>query len=113
MPYYLLQATYSAEARGSMLTNPHNREPEVRQAIEGLGGSLEGFWFSFGEYDIVAIAQFPDNSHATALAMAVSAAGAVSATRITPLLTNDEATAAMQHAADVPYRQPHHPDAGQ
>ncbi len=96
-----------------MITNPHNREVEVRQAIESLGGSLEGFWFAFGEYDLAAIAQFPDNSSAAALALAVSAAGAVSATHITPLMTIDEGTAAMQKAADAQYRHPHHPDAGQ
>ena len=56
MAYYLLQATYLREARAGMITNPHNREVEVRQAIEGLGGSLEGFWFAFGEYDLAAIA---------------------------------------------------------
>ncbi len=31
MAYYLLQATYSREARAGMITNPHNREVEVRQ----------------------------------------------------------------------------------
>ncbi len=112
MAYYLLQATYSREARAGMITNPHNREVEVRQAIESLGGSLEGFWFAFGEYDLAAIAQFPDNSSAAALALAVSATGAVSATHITPLMTIDEGTAAMQKAADAQYRHPHHPDAG-
>ena len=113
MAYYLLQATYSQEARTGMINNPHNREPEVRKVVEGLGGSLESFWFSFGEYDIVAVAQFPDNSSATALALAVSAAGAVSNTRITPLMTGNEGAAAMQKAADADYRHPHHPEAGQ
>ncbi len=113
MAYFLLQATYSREARAGMINNPHNREVEVRQAIEGLGGSLEGFWFSFGEYDIAGIAQFPDNSSAAALALAVSAAGAASATHITPLMTIDEGTEAMRKAGDAQYRHPHHPDAGQ
>ncbi len=37
MAYYLLQATYSQEARTGMINNPHNREPEVRKVVEGLG----------------------------------------------------------------------------
>ncbi len=113
MAYYLVQATYSREARAGMINNPHDRAVAGRQAVESLGGSLEGIWFAFGEYDIIAIAQFPDNSSAAAFALAISATGAASATRITPLMTIDEGTDAMRKAANAQYRHPHHPDAGQ
>ncbi len=83
-----------------------------RQAVESLGGSLEGIWFAFGEYDIVALAQFPDNSSAAAFALAISATGATAATRITPLMTMDEGTDAMRKAATAADRHPHHPHAG-
>ncbi len=112
MAYSLVQATYSREARAGLINNPHDRAAEGRQAVESLGGSLEGIWFAFGEYDIVALAQFPDNSSAAAFALAISATGATAARRITPLMTMDEGTEAMRKAATADYRHPHHPHAG-
>ena len=112
MPYYLVQATYAPEAVAGMITNPHDREAEGRQAVESLGGSAEGFWFVLGGFDFVAIVQFPDAISATALPLTTMASGALSTLRLTPLLTSAEAMEAMRKAVDATYRHPHHPDAG-
>ena len=74
--------------------------------IERADGKLHGFWLSFGEYDVVAIAEVPDNIGAAALAMAIGASGAMSAYRTTPLLSVAESITAMKNAAAVAYQPP-------
>ena len=106
MAYYLVQATYTAEAIASMVKAPQNRAVAVRVAVEKLGGRVEGFWFAFGEYDTVEIIQLPDNVSAAAFSMAVSAGGALKAIKTTPLLTMDESVAAMRKAPETGYRPP-------
>jgi uncharacterized protein with GYD domain len=106
MPFFLVQATYSVPATASMVKNPQDRSAVVRTLIERAGGKLHGFWLAFGEYDIVAIAEVPDNTTAAALAMAIGSSGAMSAYRSTPLLTSAEAVEAMTKAGEVSYQPP-------
>jgi uncharacterized protein with GYD domain len=106
MPFYLIQASYSAPAIGAMVKNPQDRAAAIRPMMEKMGGKLHGFWFTFGEYDIVAIAETPDAVSAAAIAMAIGSTGAMSSYRSTPLLTTSEATEAMKKAGGVGYQAP-------
>jgi uncharacterized protein with GYD domain len=106
MPYYLVQAAYTPEACAAMVKNPQNRLDAVRPVIEKLGGKLEGGWLAFGEYDIIAICQMPNNASAAAFAMAAAAGGAVKAFKTTPLMTVEEGVEAMKKAAGGGYRPP-------
>ena len=106
MAYYLLQAAYTPEAWAAMVKNPQDRVQAVRPIVERLGGKVEQGWLAFGEYDIVAILQMPDNVSAAAFSMAASAGGAVKAIRTTPLMTVDEGVAAMRKAQGAGYRPP-------
>jgi uncharacterized protein with GYD domain len=71
--------------------------------IKGLGGSLEGFYYAFGEDDVYAIAELPDNVTAAAVSLAVSAAGAARS-NVVVLLTPEEVDAATRKS--VGYRAP-------
>lgn len=106
MAYYLMQVSYAPEGSAALIKKPQNREEAVRKAIEKQGGSLEGFWFAFGDYDVVLICQIPDNITAAAFSLAVSAAGAVKAFKTTPLMTAEEGMAAMKMAAKSGYKPP-------
>jgi hypothetical protein len=44
--------------------------------VEKLGGKLETKWFCFGDYDLVAVLDMPDNVSAAAFSLAASAGGA-------------------------------------
>lgn len=89
-----------------MVKNPQNRIEAVRPVIEKLGGSIEGAWLAFGEYDVVAIFQLPDNVSAAAFSVAASVGGAVKAIKTTPLLTWDEGADAMRKVGEIGYRPP-------
>ncbi|MGH9015178.1 MAG: GYD domain-containing protein [Acidimicrobiia bacterium] len=54
------------------------RRTVVKNAIETLGGSLESFYFVFGDDDVVGICDLPDNETAAAFALETSASGRVS-----------------------------------
>ena len=106
MSFYMVQASYSVTATAAMIKNPQDRGAAVKPLIERMGGKLHGAWLSFGEYDIVVIAEVPDNVSAAALAMAVGASGGMSAYRTTPLLTMAESIEAMSKAGGVKYKPP-------
>ena len=81
MPHYLIQVAYTPEAWASMVANPQDRIAAVTPAVERLGGKIVGGWVSFGDYDVVAIADMPDNASAAAFSMAASAGGGVRPSR--------------------------------
>jgi len=104
MPHYLQQVAYSQEGWEALVANPQNRIEAVRPAIEKLGGKIEAAWFSFGDYDVIVIAELPDNVSAAAIAMAFAAGGACKSVQTTPLITPDEAMQALNKARDSGYR---------
>jgi uncharacterized protein with GYD domain len=106
MDYYLTQVSYTPEAWNRMVKNPQNRFESVKSVVEKLGGSLEGFWLVFGEYDVVAIIQMPGRVSAAALSMAAIAGGGVKSFKTTPMLTVDEGLKAMKSAGKSDYIPP-------
>lgn len=106
MSFYMVQASYSTAATAAMVKKPQDRGAAIKPLIERMGGKLHGAWLSFGKYDIVVIAEVPDNVSAAALALAVGASGGMSAYRTTPLMTTAEAMKAMKQAGGVGYKPP-------
>jgi uncharacterized protein with GYD domain len=106
MARYLFQASYTNEAWASLVNNPQNRVEVIRPVIERLGGRLESAYLSFGDYDVVVIAEMPDHTSAAAFSLATSAGGALKAIKTTPLLTIEEGLEAMRKAASAGYRPP-------
>jgi uncharacterized protein with GYD domain len=104
MAHYLLQVAYTSEAWAAMVKKPQNRAEAVRAAIEKLGGQEKGFWFAFGDYDIVGIIEMPDSVSTAAFAVAISAGGACKGVKTTPLLTIEEGMEAMKKAATCGYK---------
>lgn len=72
--------------------------------MRGLGGTVEAFYFAFGESDAYVIADLPDNVSAAAVASAVGASGALSNYETVVLLTPAEIDEAVKKA--VSYRPP-------
>lgn len=108
MAYYLLQASYTAEGWAAQIKNPQDVRQRVQVALAKVGGNIVGVWYAFGEYDRVAILEFPANINAAAYTITVMPSGAVKALKTTPLLTIEDGLAAMQQAGEVStvYRPP-------
>lgn len=76
----------------------------MRPAVENLGGKLQEGWFAFGDYDIVCIAEMPDNVAAAAIAIAFAGGGACKSVKTTPLMSTAEAVEALKKASRAGYR---------
>lgn len=102
MPLYMYQAAYTTESWTAQINDPQNRIETVARAVcEAAGGKVVGAWLSFGEYDLVVIADVPDKESMAALAMAVGAGGAIKASKTTVLMTGDEGLKALKKAGAV------------
>lgn len=102
MPLFMYQAAYTPESWAAQIKDPQNRVEQVaRKACEAVGGKLVGGWLSFGEYDLVIIADIPDKESMAAIALAVGAGGAIKASKTTPLMTGEEGLDALRKAAAV------------
>ena len=106
MPLYLTKFSYTPEAWQRLIANPEDRRQAARSYIESVGGKLHGFWYAFGAHDGYNLWEAPDNVSMAAVAMAITAGGALSSFETTPLLTVDETLDALRKANQVRYRAP-------
>ena len=104
MTKYLVKGNYVGEGvAGLMQEGGTPRRAAAEAAIESVGGSMESFYYAFGDTDVYGICDFPDEASATAFSLTVNASGAV-AISLTPLMTAEDLDAA---AAKSPsYRPP-------
>ncbi len=104
MPKYLSQSSYTTEGLQGLLKEGGSKRREVvEQVIKAMGGTVEAFYFAFGDNDVYLIADVPDNVTAAALALTINASGAVKG-KTTVLLTAEEVDKATQMT--VNYRPP-------
>ncbi len=90
MSKYLIEANYTADGLKGVLAKGGSSRREVVEAMaKEMGGSLESFYFAFGDADAYVTLDMPDNVSVAAAAMTVSASGAAAA-KTTVLLTPEE-----------------------
>jgi uncharacterized protein with GYD domain len=106
MPLYLTRFSYTAETWNAMIEQPEDRRDVAREIIESVGGTLQGFWYAFGQYDGYTLWEAPDNVKMATVALALSSRGAISAQETIVLLTVEETLEALRGTAKVPYRRP-------
>ena len=77
MQKYLYYGSYTPQGyKGLIAEGGSKRNEAVKLALESIGGSLESFYFSFGEHDFYVIINLPDNVNAAAFSLAACASGA-------------------------------------
>lgn len=104
MPKYLFQASYTAQGvAGIRQGGGSSRVDAITATVEGVGGRVESVYFSFGDDDLIAVFDLPNNEAATAISLTVNATGAVSV-KTTVLITPEELDAAARLSVD--YRPP-------
>ena len=100
MAKYMIEASYTLDGVKGVLDKGGSSRPEaVKQVVAGLGGSMEAFYFSFGDTDAFVICDLPDNVSAAAVALAVNASGGVTV-KTAVLLTPEEVDQATQKTVD-------------
>jgi uncharacterized protein with GYD domain len=106
MAFYLVQFAYTAEALATMAKNPQDRSTPVREVVQKIGGKLIGFYYCFGEYDGIALVELPDDTAASALALAAVSPGHIKAYKTTKLFTVEETMEAMRKAGSLAFQGP-------
>ena len=104
MSKYLFEANYVGDGiKGLMREGGTKRRDAVVEALKSVGGTLECFYYAFGDTDVLGVFDIPDQANAVALSLMINSTGAVSLT-LKPLMTLEDLDAA---ASKTPsYRPP-------
>lgn len=106
MPKYLFYGSYTPEGyKGLIAEGGSKRIEAAKQALLSAGGSLDAFYFSFGEQDFYIIVNLPDNVSTTAITLAGNVSGTFRI-RGVPLLTPEEMDEVVKKSID--FRPPGH-----
>jgi uncharacterized protein with GYD domain len=90
MPKYLTQVNYVGEGiKGLLKEGGTSRRDVVEKLIKSVGGTMEAFYYAFGETDLFILADMPDNASMAAVALTASASGTVTV-KTTVLLAPEE-----------------------
>lgn len=104
MAKYLVEASYIGDGVQALRQEGGSaRRAAVERACASVGGALDAFYYAFGESDVVAIMDLPDNATAAGVALLVAASGKVNI-KTTVLLTPEEVDVAAKVSAE--YRSP-------
>ncbi len=104
MALYMYQAAYTAESVAAQIKEPQDRVKVVTPALEALGAKILMGGYPFGEYDVLAIYEAPDDTTAASVALAVAAGGAVKSAKTTRLLSGQEWIESLRKAQGSQYQ---------
>jgi len=106
MSKYLFYGSYTPQGlQGLMAEGGSSRIEAAKQALGSVGGTLEAFYFAFGDNDFYIIVDLPDNITATAVTMAGNVSGTFGIKTVV-LLTPEEVDQAVKKSVD--FRPPGH-----
>lgn len=75
--WYMWKVSYSVDGiRGIVKQGAVDRATQIGQIVAANGGTLEAFYFAFGDTDAYVIADLPDDTTAAAISLAVVSSGA-------------------------------------
>ena len=101
---YMIEASYTVDGvKGVLKEGGSGRRAAIEQLIAAAGGTVECFYFVFGEDDVIVVVDLPDNATMAAVSLGVSAAGGAS-TSVRVLLTPEEIDTAARNT--IQYRAP-------
>jgi uncharacterized protein with GYD domain len=104
MAKFLVSGNYTSDgAVGLMKEGGTSRVKTVETMVGKFGGTIEAFYYAFGDYDVFAIIEVPDSVTAAAMSIAINSSGMVEIS-LTPLLSPAEIDEASEKTVD--YRAP-------
>jgi len=101
MSIYVLRGRYSSEALKGMMASPEDREAAIAKVVEKAGGTLIGYYLTFGEDDWLVMIDCPNNEVAVSIAIVAAAGGSIVDTKTTVAMTSKQAMAAFKAAGNL------------
>ena len=84
MPGYVMLMKWTSKGVADLKGVPE-RVKRNKEAMQKAGGKIVGVWFTMGEYDLLAIGDFPNDQAASAFALSVASQGNVTTTTMRAL----------------------------
>ncbi len=81
---------FKPETIAGAMENPSDRAAVVGGLLESVGGSLDAYYWMFGEHDGFVIADVPDSTSAAAVSLAVASTGAFAHLQTHELIPADQ-----------------------
>lgn len=81
MPYYIVLFNWTDQGIRNAKDSTRRRQ-EGRKAFEAAGGKWLGFYYTFGQYDGVAIVEFPNDETALQVLLAQASQGNIRTTTL-------------------------------
>ena len=106
MAIYMTQFTYTTEAWRAMIQNPQDRSAAVSELMQKSGGRLINFYYSFGDYEGLAIVETPDDFTNLVAKLTTLARGHLKDVKTTRLFTVEETMEAMKKAGSMAFSSP-------
>jgi len=90
MTKYLFEANYVGDGiKGLMREGGTKRRDAVVEALKSVGGTLDTFYYAFGDTDVLGVFDIPDQANAAALSLMINSTGAVNL-HMKPLMTPED-----------------------
>ena len=100
MPKYLYSGNYTAEGAAGLLSESGTaRHQEAKKIASSMGGTLEAYYWCYGEKDFLMILDIPSESMAIKFSLAIGAWGGFQG-KLTPIITVEQMDKAI--STDLP-----------
>ena len=106
MAKYLLLFSFTGETIRRFVANPSDRVAVVRDLAESLGGSLESYYWMFGQYDAVGVLEMPDPPTMAAASLAAISSGAFTRLETHELIEAADLAGIAERAKGISYQPP-------
>ena len=81
MPFYIVLGKFTDEGAKHLKDSPKYFK-QIEAAVEKAGGKLHGFYYTMGEYDLVALVEWPSDEAALSLLFALGIGGWIRTTTL-------------------------------
>jgi uncharacterized protein with GYD domain len=106
MAKYAVLFGLTGQAIQRFVAQPSDRAAVVRGLAESVGGSLESYYWMFGQYDGLAIVELPDSQTAAAVSLAATGSGAFTRFETHELIEAGDLAQIAERARQIIYQPP-------
>lgn len=106
MAKFLVLFGFTGETIKRFLAKPTDRTAVVRELAESGGGSLESYYWMFGQYDGASVFVLPDSRAMAAVSLAATSTGTFTRFETHELIEASDLTAIAERARGITYQPP-------
>ncbi len=101
MAKYAVFFSYTPESWANMMENPTDRSAEASAVAAAVGGTVESYYWMFGDFDGFVVVDVPDSVSAAAISVAAASSGAFASMETHELFTSEDQAALLERAKMV------------